>query len=85
MVTNVEKILLLTVVPPSWKYPSITGEFGALRRMIQLAKSTAALKGICSDPDQKLKKQYSPEKKNVIVRFFQWPKIFFVMPGKIPI
>jgi hypothetical protein len=80
--TNVEKIRLLTVLPPSWTYPSITSEFGASRRMIQLAKSTAALKGICSDPDQKLKKQYSPEKKNAIVRFFQSPEISYVMPGK---
>jgi hypothetical protein len=81
--TNAEKVRLLTVLPPSWTYTSIINEFGASRRIVHLAKSTALTKGACSEPDQKLKKQFDPDKKQAIARFFQSPEISYVLPGEI--
>jgi hypothetical protein len=52
----------------------IEHEFKAPRKLISFAKSVAESKDVCAAPDQRLKKQFDPEKKNTISRFYHSPE-----------
>jgi hypothetical protein len=57
-----EKVRILTVLPATWTIARIEHEFKAPRKLISLVKSVAKSKVDCAAPDQRLKKQFDPEK-----------------------